>query len=29
VEKYAAENGVDLSAVELDVSSEKSCDAAI
>jgi NAD(P)-dependent dehydrogenase (short-subunit alcohol dehydrogenase family) len=29
VEKYAAENNVDLRAIELDVSSEKSCDAAI
>src|ERR1700720_1221052 len=29
VEKYAAEHGVDLRPIELDVSSEKSCDAAI
>jgi NAD(P)-dependent dehydrogenase (short-subunit alcohol dehydrogenase family) len=29
VEKYAAENNVDLRAIELDVSSQKSCDAAI
>jgi NAD(P)-dependent dehydrogenase (short-subunit alcohol dehydrogenase family) len=29
VEKYAAENSVDLRAIELDVSSQKSCDAAI
>jgi NAD(P)-dependent dehydrogenase (short-subunit alcohol dehydrogenase family) len=29
VEQYAAEHGVDLRAIELDVSSQKSCDAAI
>ena len=29
VKQYAAEHGVDLRAIELDVSSQKSCDAAI